>query len=219
MGVGGCRESRCQPDASSFQNKWGPLVATRPHGSCFPSLCPRLWLRQVPAGRGTKDSGPGPAGYLSCPKVKIILARLPESKWCSKALPCFFPSDKLVEAETRPFCKVSPCSDRAPGPGRGWGMLSRQADCGDLAHTACLRLKQIGQVVHIPILENLLCHSPGLGSWGVWAETKQLRKTRLWLCGALTLVSVFIPDRGYLGNGAASGGSTGPSNYMQNRGS
>lgn len=64
--------------------------------------CALAALRQVPEGRGTKDSGPGLAWLLG-PKVKFILAWLPESNWNSKAFPYFFPSEKLVEAETHSF--------------------------------------------------------------------------------------------------------------------
>lgn len=35
---------------------------------------------------------------------------------------------------------------------------------------------------------------------GVWAEMKKQRKAHLWLSRALTLVSVLMPDRSYLGH-------------------
>lgn len=54
------------PSQTSFQNRWLPLVAARPHGRHFPLTC--LWRQlrapcQVLEGRGTRGPGTGLARH------------------------------------------------------------------------------------------------------------------------------------------------------------
>lgn len=151
-----------------FQNKWVPLVAMRPHGSRSPPLCPPLRLRQVPEGRGTKDSGPG-------------LAWL----WCTQSPDHTWPGSPSQTGAASLFL--------APSQGRTWWRL-KHSPSGGAYHTQTLmdgvgegtaeqtswlrgslpqRWSQIEEDrtgVHILILGSLLCQSPGLGSLRVCGQ-------------------------------------------------